>query len=35
LTVPTAGISIGRSLAVTLYFADSGQVTLELPVGQA
>jgi len=32
LTVPAGGVSIRRSMAVTLYFSRSGQLTLDLPV---
>jgi hypothetical protein len=35
LTVPAAGVPTRGSLAVTLYFAHSGQLTLDLPVGRA
>ena len=32
LTVPAGGVSVRRSMAVTLYFSRSGQLTLDLPV---
>jgi hypothetical protein len=33
--VPSAGVSAQRSVAITLYFAHAGQVTLDLPVRRA
>jgi hypothetical protein len=35
LMVPTAGVSVHQSLAITLYFAHAGELTLDLPVRSA
>jgi len=32
---PTASMPVGETLAITLYFADAGSVTLHLPAGHA
>ena len=35
LRVPSAGIPLGGRLAITLYFARAGRLTLDLPVRRA